>query len=84
MGTADEQRRRRVGARRECHRRAGVLGRNRWWWDDGTDEESRVGWGRGDEEGAGWRGKTLLLDCVAAPEHCPVPLQHSSASSPFV
>ncbi|KAK5851945.1 hypothetical protein PBY51_023457 [Eleginops maclovinus] len=59
--------------------------RERWeeaivvWWDDGTDEKSRGREGGGD----GWRGKTLLLHCVAAPEQRPVPLQHS-ASSPFV
>lgn len=63
-------------ARSECQRSAG---RKPLWWDDGTDEES---WGGG-VEGDGWRGKTLLCYCVAAPEHCPVPLQHS-ASSPFV
>lgn len=66
MGTADDQRRRRVGL-------AGSVRGAPLWWDDGTDEEGRVGGDR-------WRGKTLLLYCVATPEHCPVPLQHSASS----
>lgn len=68
MGTADEQR----GVSEE----GGSAGKKPLWWDDGTDGESGEG-------GDGWRGKTLLLYCVAAPGNCPVPLQHST-SSPFV
>lgn len=80
MGTADEQRRRRVGLAGECQS----------WGEEavvvvvggmmGQMEKALGGEGKG---GDGWRGKTLLLYCVAAPEHCPVPPQHS-ASSPFL
>lgn len=70
---------------------AGSVTGGRECWEGGVGggmmgQMKKAGWGvrEGDEEGDGWRGKILLLDCVAAPEHCPVPLQHSSASSPFV
>lgn len=51
----------------EGEARRGVSEKKPLRWDDGTDEES----GGGED---GWRGETVLLYCVAAPEHHPVPL----------
>lgn len=84
MGTADEQRGGGWGSQ-GVSEEGGSAGEKTLWWDDGQMKKAggRGGVGVGGE-GDGWKGKTLLLFCVAvAPEHCPVPLQHS-ASSPFV
>lgn len=76
MRTADEQRGGGWGSQGVCQKSAKVERSHR----GGMMEQMTKARMR---EGDGWRGKTLLLYCVAAPGHCPVPPQHST-SSPFV
>lgn len=60
---------------RECWRREGALGRSHCGEMMGQMKKACGG-----EEGDRWRGKTLLLYCVANPEHCHVQPQHSISS----